>query len=48
MQKLNQEQLKKIEGGSATAGFIVAGLLTISVIVAGIFDGLVRPLSCHE
>jgi len=46
MQKLKNEQLKEIWGGSATG--IILGILAIGTIIAGILDGLVRPLPCHE
>ncbi len=47
MIKLKEEQLENIEGGSG-AGFIVLGILALGTIIAGMIDGFVRPLSCHE
>lgn len=47
MTKLKEEQLRNIEGGSAT-GLVLLGIIAIGTIITGIFDGIVRPLSCHE
>ncbi len=44
--KLTSEELKEIQGGSTTA--IILGVIALGTIIAGIIDGLVRPLACHE
>ncbi len=46
MKKLNQEELEKINGGSAS--IIILGILAVGTIIAGIIDGITRPLGCHE
>jgi len=46
MEKINAEQLDQIYGGGA--GYIIIGIIAFCTLIAGIIDGLVRPLSCDE
>lgn len=47
MQILNDCELMSIEGGAIKKSLIV-GLVAIGVLVAGIIDGLLRPLKCNS
>lgn len=47
MTKLKIEELNQIYGGNG-GGLILLGIIAIGTIIAGIIDGIVRPLSCHE
>lgn len=44
--KLSKEELENIYGGGT--GLIVVGIVALCVLIAGIIDGFVRPLKCHE
>ncbi len=46
MKKLDELELKKIEGGGISAWAIVGIGLAIT-FVAGIIDGIARPLKCN-
>lgn len=46
MQKLEANELVKIEGGGVKKSLIF-GLIALGTLVAGIIDGLLRPLKCH-
>ncbi len=46
MKKLEDDDLKNIEGGMSIASAIGIGLAI--TFIAGIFDGIARPLSCRE
>lgn len=47
MKEMNQKELTNIQGGAIGT---IGGLLIIAgaVLLAGIWDGFVRPLPCHE
>ncbi len=45
MQKLKDNELKEIEGGMT--GWALVGIGLAITFVAGVFDGLARPLKCH-
>lgn len=47
MNKLNEEQLKEIKGGSIDWGIatIISGIV---MFISGIFDGYVRPFACRS
>ena len=45
MQKLNDIELRKIEGG--ISGWLVAGIIAGSIFIVGMFDGIARPLKCR-
>jgi len=47
MKKLEKEQLEEIWGGSVSS-ILVAGLIALGAILAGIIDGITRPLACNE
>lgn len=47
MKNLEKEQLKQIWGGSATSVLLIS-ILGLGTIIAGIVDGFLRPLKCHE
>jgi len=47
MQILNDCELYNIEGGAIKKS-LVMGLLALGVLVAGIIDGLLRPLKCNS
>ncbi len=50
MISLKDEDLKKVEGGSLSAGVltaIVAGITAGVTFVIGVIDGIVRPLRCN-
>lgn len=46
MKEINNEELKKINGGgfSIGLGFLLGGIVTFLV---GVIDGYVRPLKCN-
>ncbi|MDD3453751.1 MAG: class IIb bacteriocin, lactobin A/cerein 7B family [Bacilli bacterium] len=46
MKKLNEIELKKIDGGGITFGFGLA-LGALITLLSGIIDGYIRPLSCR-
>jgi len=46
MSILKEEELYKIEGGAIKKS-LVAGIIAIGVLIAGIIDGLIRPLKCN-
>ncbi len=51
MKKIDELELDKIDGGSASVGVVGTILLaftTISVIAAGIFKGYTNPEGCNE
>lgn len=45
MKKLDNNNLKKIEGGGIGWYIALGGILTF---VIGAFDGYIRPLSCNK
>ncbi len=45
MIKLENEQLKKINGGGVGAWFLIGGII---VFLIGVADGYVRPLACNN
>ena len=47
MQNLKDSELYMITGGALKKGLIF-GLLAVGALVAGIIDGLLRPLKCHS
>lgn len=47
MQILNNCELNDVEGGAIKKSLLI-GLVAIGVLVAGIIDGLLRPLKCHS
>lgn len=47
MQKLNEKQLYNISGGAIKSS-VLLGLAAVGVLIAGIIDGLLRPLKCHS
>lgn len=47
MKNLEKEQLEEIWGGSVSS-ILVVGLVAIGTILAGIIDGITRPLACNE
>lgn len=46
MIKLNNEELKKVEGGGIKIGLIV-GIGAIITFLIGVADGYMRPLKCN-
>ena len=46
MKKLNDLELKNIEGG--ISGWALAGISIAVAFIAGIIDGIARPLKCHS
>lgn len=51
MEKIDNETLGKIKGGSATVGTLSIVFLTITsitVFLSGIFKGITTPGGCHE
>lgn len=46
MQKLKISEQKNVFGG-ASAGWIVAGIITGISFLVGIFDGYTRPFKCR-
>lgn len=47
MQILKTEELYNINGGAMKKA-LLTGLVAIGVLLAGIIDGLFRPLKCHR
>lgn len=47
MQILTKSELYNIEGG-ALKKTIALGLVAVGVLIAGIIDGLLRPLKCRS
>lgn len=46
MKKLTNEELMKVDGGGFNWG--IAALIAAGVtFIAGIFDGIIRPLGCN-
>ena len=46
MKKLNDLELKNIEGG--ISGWAIAGISIAVAFIAGILDGITRPLKCEN
>ena len=46
MRKLSEQELVKINGG--ISGWAIAGIGIIVTFVAGIFDGIARPIKCRS
>lgn len=46
MIEIQNEELKKINGGGFNVGIAIAIAAGITFIV-GVIDGIVRPLNCH-
>ena len=46
MKKLNDLELKKIEGGMTAWAAIGLGLVV--TFIAGVLDGIARPEKCHS
>ena len=46
MKKLNDLELKKVEGGMS--GWAIMGISIAVAFVAGIIDGIARPIKCHN
>jgi len=46
MKEIENEQLKDIKGGGI--GLILIGFSVLLVLVAGILDGITRPVKCDE
>jgi lactobin A/cerein 7B family class IIb bacteriocin len=46
MKKIEKNELKNITGGGFNIG-IGLGIATLITLLAGIVDGIVRPLSCN-
>ena len=47
MNKLSNEQMKKISGGGINAGAIALIAGGISMLI-GVLDGFLRPMGCNE
>lgn len=47
MTLLKEQELFEINGGGVKKGLII-GLVALGALVAGIIDGLLRPLKCHS
>lgn len=45
MQKISNNELKKITGGGIGGWFIIGGIV---VFLIGVIDGYVRPLACNN
>lgn len=46
MKKLNEQELKQINGGAIHFG-VVAGIFAGVTFLIGVIDGYVRPLPCR-
>ena len=46
MEKLKDNELKKVEGGMTAWGAIGIGLVV--TFIAGVIDGIARPIKCHS
>lgn len=46
MKKMNDEELKEINGGGLNIGAIVGIAAGITLLI-GVIDGFVRPLKCN-
>ena len=46
MEKLNDKDLKKVEGGVSASAFLIGSALVVFFI--GIIDGFTRPLGCNK
>ncbi len=44
MRTLKEEEIKNMKGGLSTSGALIIGAL--ATIIAGILDGICRPLGC--
>ncbi len=47
MNKLNNESLKKINGGGINLG-LVAGIGAFASFIIGMIDGLINPKKCNN
>lgn len=45
MKKLNNKELENIKGGIGFWG--IAGIVSATIFIIGIFDGIARPLKCN-
>ncbi len=45
MEKLSNNELKTINGGSNTLWYILGGL---GLLIVGIIDGFKNPIKCHN
>ncbi len=43
---LNEKELENIIGGGISYAFLAA-IGAVGVFIAGVIDGIVRPLKCH-
>lgn len=46
MKKLNDIELKKVDGGAVKFGLIV-GIAAGVTFIVGLIDGIIRPLKCN-
>ena len=46
MEKLNDCELKKVEGGVSASTILLGSAIVVFLI--GIIDGFTRPLSCNQ
>ena len=44
---LEENELNSISGGGALAWEILTGIGVVITLIAGIFDGYMRPLKCN-
>lgn len=45
MERIEEDELKNINGG--ISGWAIAGIVAGGVLLAGIIDGIARPLKCN-
>jgi len=51
MKKVDEKELERINGGSATVGMvgaIIMAVTSVSIIISGIFKGYTNPRGCNE
>lgn len=46
MTKIKEEELKRINGG--ISGWAVIGICALVTFLAGVVDGIARPLKCNS
>ena len=46
MKKLNDSELKKVEGGMTA--WMAVGIGLMVAFVSGVLDGIARPMKCHN
>ncbi len=46
MKILTNDELKKVDGGGFSVGFMI-GLGIVVTFLIGVIDGIVRPLKCN-